>query len=128
MNKSIKILAVIAFVFTLSFAASAQRGGRSIDPEQMAEKETTQMVEKLSLDAQQTADVKAINLAYANKMKEAREANKGDRAAMKEVRKTINQARSTELKEILTAEQFQAYEEMQANRRKGKKKGRGSRR
>ena len=93
----------------------------------MAERETTRLVEKLTLDETQTAKVQEINLTYAKKMQEAREDNKGNREAMKEIRTAIDAEKTAELKQVLTEAQFQTYEEMQSKRGKGRG-GRGSRR
>lgn len=124
-----KFLAMVALFFTFSFAANAQRAGKSIDPAQSAEKQTAHMVEQLSLDEIQAVKVKEINLTYAKKMKEAREDNKGNRNAMKEIMTAINTEKTAEIKQVLTDEQFQSFEEMVAKKRKGKrgKRGRGSR-
>ncbi len=124
MKSSIKFLAIIAMLFTFTFAANAQRGGgKSHDPEKMAEKETSRMVQKLALDETQTVKVEELNLTYAKKMQEAREANKDNRTAMKEMRAVINAEKSAEMKLVLTEIQFETYEKMQAKRRKGKRKG-----
>ena len=118
-----KFLAFIALFFTFTFAANAQRGdGQRLAPEDMAEKETTRMVEKLSLDQTQAAKIKEINLAYAKKMQEAREGNTGNRSAMQEIATAINNEKATELKTVLTAEQYKTYEQMEAGRAKGKGK------
>lgn len=128
MKSSIKFLAIIALFFTFNFAANAQRGvGQQHDPKQMAERQTTQMVEQLTLDETQTAKVKEINLTYAKKMQEAREDNKDNREAMKEIGAAINLEKSTEMKQVLTEAQFKAYEEMQVKKGRGKG-GKGGRR
>ncbi|MEM1120248.1 MAG: DUF4890 domain-containing protein [Bacteroidota bacterium] len=124
MKSPIKFVVIIALFFAFTFSANAQRGDRPPrDPAQMAERQTTQMVEKLGLDEIQTVKVKEINLAYAKKMQEAHEDNEGNREALREIRTAINTEKSAELKLILTEEQFSAYEEMQAKRGKGKRKG-----
>ena len=127
MKLSMKILAIVALFFTSNFAANAQRGGESHDPEQMAERETSRMTEKLSLDEVQTAKVQELNLMYAKEMQEAREENKGDREHMKEMEAVINSEKSAEMKLILTEAQFKTYEEMQSKSGRGAG-GKGSRR
>ena len=124
-----KFLAFIALFFTFTFAANAQRGdGQRLAPEDMAEKETTRMVEKLSLDQTQAAKIKEINLTYAKKMQAAHEDNKGDREAMKEIGAAIDTEKSAELKQVLTQSQFTAYEQMKGENGKGRGKGKkGSR-
>lgn len=123
MKLSIKFLAIIALFLTFNLTANAQRGGKSFNPEQMAEKQTTRMTEKLGLDETQTLKVQEINLVYAKKMQEAHESNKGNREAMKEIGTAIREEKNVEMQQVLTVEQFSAYEEMQAKQadRKGKK-------
>lgn len=129
MKSSIKFLAFIALFLTFNFAATAQRGGGgSADPAQMAEKETTQMVEKLALDNAQADKVKAINLTYAKKNQEARETYKDNRDAMKKIGTAIQKEKSGEMKMVLSEKQFKKYEEMEAeqdNRTKGDRGKRG---
>ena len=118
-----KFLVITTLLFAFSFAANAQRGNRQpLNPEQMAENQTTQMVEKLSLDAVQTAKVKELNLTYAKKMHEAREDNKGNRDAMKEILASIDTEKKAELKQVLTEVQFKSYEEMQGKKKTRKRK------
>lgn len=124
MKSPINFLVIVALFFAFTFTANAQRGDRQPhDPKQAAEKQTTRMVEKLSLNEIQTAQVKEINLTYAQKLQAAHENNKGNREAMKEISTAINTEKAAELKRVLTAEQFTAFEEMQPKRGKGKRKG-----
>lgn len=129
MKSSIKFLAIVALFFSVNFTAFAQQRGQPLDAEQMAEKQTTQMVEKLNLDEAQTSKVKAINLIYAKRMQEAHEDNKDNREAMKEVRTAINAEKSADLSLVLTDDQFKAYQELEQDRgqRGGARKG-GNRR
>lgn len=131
MKSSVKFLAAVTLFFAFSFAAQAQRGGQPLNPEQMAEKQTAQMVENLHLDQAQADRVKAINLNYATKLQEVRQENTGNREAMKELSTAIRSEQRAELQTVLTAEQFKTYEETQAQKasRGGDKGGnRGSRR
>lgn len=129
MKSSIKFLAVIALFFTVNFTAFAQQRGEPLDPEQMAEKQTAQMVEKLDLDEAQASKVKEINLIYAKRMQEAHEDNRDNREAMKEIRTAIESEKSADLSLILTDDQLKAYQDMEQNRGKrgGARKG-GNRR
>ena len=126
MKSSIKFLVILALVFTISFTANAQRGERKApDPEKMAEKQTSKMVEKLALDQTQAAKVQAINLTYAKKMHEAREEHKEARDAMRKIGDAIHSEKSAEMKTILTDAQYKSYEEMEKKRgpHKGGKRG-----
>lgn len=122
----------LASLFFIAFSTvQAQRGNWNADPEQRAEQETATMKEQLSLSEKQAAKVKTINLKYANKMKEAREANSDqDWAAIRETMGNIRQEQAEELKTVLTKEQSEkwaAYQEEQRSQRKqkGGKEGKG---
>ena len=124
MNLTFKFLTTIALLITLNIAASAQRGGgKELSPEDMAEKQTTQMVEQLSLDAMQTIQVKEINLTYANKMQEAKVENDGNREAIKLIGGAIEKEKTAELQQVLTESQFKTYEELLAKKSQGGKRG-----
>ncbi len=123
MKSSIKYLTFIALFFVLSFTAEAQRGGGERtppNPTEKAERQTSKMVEVLGLDNAQASRISAINLTYANQMHTAHENNKEDREAMKAARAAIKNARKAELSQVLTTAQITKYEEMHANRKKGK--------
>ncbi len=98
-----------------------QRGNTAQDPEQMAEKQTAHMVKSLSLDDQQAAKIKAINLEFAQKSQAARAELQGDREAMKASRQELQNSKNEALQGVLTQEQFEKYTQMQEN--KGKKQG-----
>ena len=122
MKSSSKFLAIIALFFTFTFAANAQQGGgKSLDPEKMAENETSRMVEKLNLDNDQIAKAEVLNFTYAKKIVEARENNKENRDAMREIGEAINSEKNAEMKLLLTEAQYKNYEQMQAEKGKGKR-------
>ena len=126
-----KFLAIATLFFVFSFSANAQRSERgrmNADPTEMAERQTTQMVEKLNLDEVQTAKVKKINLAYAQKMHEAREDNKGNRNAMKEIETAIKNEKAIEMKTVLTGKQYKTFEKMQTEQNNRKRQKGGGRR
>ena len=103
-----------------AFALQAQPGGRNMSPEQRAEQQTAQMTEKLSLSEAQAGKVGEINLKYAKKMQEAREAADGDWEAIRATMGTIRTEQEKELQTVLTEEQWQQWtkyrEEQRANR------------
>ena len=57
MKLSIKFLSILALFVSLNLTAYAQKGDRSVTPEQRAEKMTAKMTEKLELDVKQSAQV-----------------------------------------------------------------------
>lgn len=118
MKITINFLTAVAIFLLASTTTFAQRGGG--DPTEKAKKQTTQMVEKLSLNDEQATQVEAINVAYAEQMKAAREEVGKDREAMKSIMDNMNNNKNTELKAVLTSEQFQQYETMQAQGKEGR--------
>jgi periplasmic protein CpxP/Spy len=128
MKITFRILALAA-LFLIGFAnAQAQRGDWNASPEDRAEKQTATMKEKLSLSEKQAEKVKAINLKYANKMKETRDANtEGDWTAMRETMGKIRQEQDAELKTVLTTEQFETWNKYQEEQRsqRGQRGGEG---
>ncbi len=133
MKTPMKYLVAIACTLLLavsSLNAFSQKGQgkRNPDPAKFAEKQTQRMTKALSLSEDQQEKVKAINLKYAQKGKEARgKTNKKERRA---ARKTIRTERMAELKTVLSAEQYTKYEKnskKKGKRKKGKKrKGQGA--
>lgn len=119
-----KVLVATTLLLALNFSATAQRGGAP-NSEQMAERETTRMVEKLNLDDAQTAKVQELNLKYANKVIDARQENKGNREAMQQLKTTIDTEKAADMKLVLNEEQFNTYTEMQNQPKKGGKGKRG---
>ena len=118
MTNTIKMLAM-AMLLLAGFALQAQPGGggRAMNPEQRAEQQTAQMTEKLSLSEAQAGKVKEINLKYANKMKEARDAADGDRDAMRETMTAIRDEHDKELKTVLTGEQYTQWDRIRTEQR-----------
>ncbi len=131
MKSIIRLVAIQAFVFTLGYAGMAQPGGPRLSPEEMAERQTTQLAEKLELDEAQKSKVQEINLAFAQKLKAMREEGRDNREAMREKRETAQSERMAQLKEVLSEEQFKAFEEIQSERpersKRGDRKGRRGR-
>ncbi|GJM33885.1 MAG: hypothetical protein DHS20C18_28860 [Saprospiraceae bacterium] len=112
-----------AILFTASFSSLMAQSVKKAeyDPAQRAEKQTASMVEKLGLNEEQAAQVKAINLDYGQKMQAARGEAQGDREAMKANMKSLKDGKNEALKGVLTADQFKQYTEMQDQKgRKGK--------
>jgi Spy/CpxP family protein refolding chaperone len=122
------MLAAIAVVFVCSTALGQQRQRPSSDD--IAKKQTEQMTKNLSLTDDQKAKVDAINLKYAKKQEEAFKSSKEDREAKREEMKKTRDAKDSELKAVLTADQYTKYQQIreeQKNKRGEKGKGKGSR-
>lgn len=97
---------LIIALLTLSIVINAQQ--KMPAPEERAQKLTEWMKNNLQLDAKQVESVQAINLKYANKTQELMG---GSMSKMQKKRalKADGDARDRELKQVLTAEQFQSW-------------------
>ena len=112
--------ALLCFVFFTSMQAQPPAGGERpmMDPVKRAEDQTALMAEKLGLSEAQTAKVKEVNLKYAEKAKTLRAANAdGDRTKMREQMTALRTEQETELKTMLTSDQWAAWEKVQAEQR-----------
>jgi periplasmic protein CpxP/Spy len=96
-------------------------GREQASPEERAERQTKMMTEQLSLTADQTAKVKPIILARINEQSTLREKMQGggDREAMMGEFRKLNEKYNTQLKAVLTAEQYTKYEANQGQMRGG---------
>ncbi|QNF35349.1 hypothetical protein HUW51_22495 [Adhaeribacter swui] len=107
--------------------APTQENRTRATPEERANRQTAMMTETLGLSADQEAKVKALNLkrlTQIDAMRENREANeKVNRNQAKNIRENFN----TELKSILTPEQFTKFEAEQGNMRGKRGKFNGAR-
>lgn len=92
-------------------------GGWNRDPEEVAARQTEQMSAQLGLSAEQLEQVKAINLKYAKKSQEARNAAAGDFSQMREIMTAINNEKNEELKQILSQEQMTKWQQFQEEQR-----------
>ncbi len=122
MKKSSLIIAValiggiLAGNVSLRAQGNGQRPARERNPEDMAKNQTQRLKEQLNLSAEQERSVYDLNLSFAKRMAEAREAAaaSGSRPPMDSMR-SWNQAREASMKKILTPDQ---YEKLQAEREK----------
>ena len=145
-------LALIA-LFTVTTATMAQDNNRQrrFDPKEMVQRQTDRMAERYALTEEQTEKVLALNTEYAGKLRPQNGPGRGPRmrdrqpqhnqqadgqtgatqpnreemeARMNEMRKQ-QEAYNNALKDILTEEQFQKYEEDQKQmRQRGPRGGR----
>ncbi len=141
------ILAVAAvFAFTLSTNAQSEGNGPRQMPsqEEMIQHQTDMMADSLGLTASQKEALLALNTEYSDQMRPqmpprrmdsgnsdestrpeppSREDMDSQRQAMQEARENYN----TELKKILTDEQYAKYEQMQKQMPRGGHRGGGPR-
>jgi Spy/CpxP family protein refolding chaperone len=114
------MIAVFTFAFAAQTEVQAQQQQRgSMDPVEMSKKQTERMKENLQLSEDQVNKVSKINLDFAQKRQELRKSASDDRTAMREQMEKIRDERNTELKQVLTAEQYKKFltqeEEMRNN-------------
>ena len=123
-----KLLQSVFFVTVITVIAStslyAQKGNKR-SPKDIAKQQTDWMVEDLSLDKAQEEKVSAINLDFINSMFSAREKHMGDREAMQAEMKTFSEKKDTELKKVLSEDQFKLYKKKLAEMREQRKGNRG---
>ncbi|UKJ05785.1 hypothetical protein [Solitalea lacus] len=110
--KKLALAIVTLLIATTMFAQ--ERQPRSA--EERASMQTQQLTKKLALTDDQQKKVHEINLSSAKKVDELREANAGDRAAMMEGMKKINEEKETALKAVLTEKQWADYEVLKKER------------
>lgn len=101
----------------------AQQRGPA-DPSQMADKQTEMMTKELSLDDAQITIVDSINQTFAVKMKEALDANGGDRRASRSAIMELRDQQNEALKAVLTEEQFTTLEAIMKERKGRRGQGR----
>lgn len=87
------------------------------DPTKRAEKRVEKWKTELSLSDEQATKVKAALVTKMTKMQALKEADNEDEKANKTERKAIKTAFETELKSILSSEQFAKYEQIKADKK-----------
>ncbi len=118
MKKTLSLSLVLMFALFVSSAIIAQPpgGGRMMDPEVMAKRQTEMMQKELGLDKETTEKLAEINLKYSKKMmetfKEMRESGSFDREKMREKMTKLDEEKNKELKKIFTEEQYEKYEKL----------------
>lgn len=124
MNKVIGLFLVILISTVSVYAQKGDRGDRKGDPSKRME----QIVTDLKLDDKQAAEFRKVQKDFMDKMHKERDGAQEDRSKMREKMQSMRAERDTEVKKILTDEQYKQYlEKQQAPREKGKKGEKGRR-
>ena len=115
------ILAAFALVFSIGiFAQQPQRGERrEFKPEDMAAMQANRMKKELNLDDKQYQSVYNLFLKRAR----PQQGQQVDREARRAEMQKRHEAMQTELKKILTPEQYAQYEEMQKKEAERRRQG-----
>ena len=124
MNAMKKFGLFLMIILFATVVVSAQPGGRQGTPEDMAKRQTEQMGEYVKMPRDLQKKVYDLNLKYAKKSAEMfqgggnfRDMSDADRQKMREKREAMNKEKDTEMKKILSADQFKAYEKYQEEAR-----------
>lgn len=122
-----KLILAFAVLISVSVGAFAQKGGnngtrKEFNPEKMAEKRSERLKADLKLTDQQFAAVTKLH-------KESVASRVAERKEMKAKHDAKKSAYKSEMKKILTPEQYKTFEEKmatnEARRKEGIRKGRG---
>ncbi|HOP43936.1 MAG TPA: hypothetical protein PLA11_10495 [Flavobacteriales bacterium] len=122
----------LALLLAAAIPATAQDGPRHGErerksPEQRAEMHTSRMQEQLKLDDVQAEKVAEINLRFAEQMEAVRAARKAEQEGMKEKARGLSDSRDTELKAVLSEEQYTRMLELREQHMKEMKERRSMR-
>lgn len=120
--KSIALLGLISFAWTMSFA---QQHGHKGTPEQRAEKMTEKMSAELALDESKSAELKAINLRFATAADEIHNNAEITEEQKKEQMNAVKEQHNKDLSTVLTAKQMERLKEMKEDHKSMKEDARG---
>ena len=107
MKKMMTILMGLFFMAAITNVANAQQ-----TPEQKAQYQTAKMTKSLVLTKDQSTQVNAITLKYAEKIDAARQNPELEGEAKQDQIRDLRQEREQELQAVLTPEQFKKYQEL----------------
>ena len=108
-KKSLVLMLISLFVIS----ASAQRPDRKsrMTAEERASKQTEMMTKLLDLTAEQQAKIKEIHLKYSQQRVEKKKQLGEEMKQNREKMKAQMEARNAELKQVLTPEQYEKWQE-----------------
>jgi Spy/CpxP family protein refolding chaperone len=117
-------LAILVSIFTLNISAQGPGGGRQMTEEDIKER-SGNTAETLGLDKDQHKKIEAVDMDFYNKMQIERQKMRsaggppaeGDREAMREKMRKMNDDRNSQYEEILTPKQYKKFIEIQEQRR-----------
>lgn len=123
MKKVIGLFLVILICSTTVFAQSGNRQGKKGDPSKRSER----MIEELKLDDKQATEFRKVEADFRAQMEKEREAVKEDRSKMREKMTAMRTEKESQIKNILSDEQYKLYQEKQKKADNPRKKGHGRR-
>lgn len=114
-----KLIFTTTLLLLLSGVVMAQRPRNNMPPKERAEQTTERMVKNYSLNEDQKAKVHVINLDMYTKISEI---SATDRETRRTEMQKIRQEYNTKLKQILSEEQYKAYEKDEAERTRSRRR------
>lgn len=105
-------MASLLGLMLFSHAAMAQRQLMDKPADERAATQTQRMTTSLKLDSVQAGKVAQINLRYAQRMDPVMQGN-GSRVSKLKAVRAMQKEKETELKQILSREQFEQFKEQQ---------------
>ena len=110
--KIIKIAAIAICMVTTSLVSAQESELKKIGIEERVKMETTELVQKLGLNATQEKTVSVAVLQRAKQMETDKQQFKEDKEGLKAARKISNQNFEKSVKGILTTDQKTKFEQM----------------
>lgn len=110
--KNIKHILALVVVALIGTTAMAQEKEFTEEQKAQMEAQLTMYFEKLNLSEEQKPKFEEITKKYGKQLMDLKESNKGRLAKYKEF-KGINENRNTEMKPLLSREQYDSYQELQ---------------
>lgn len=105
-----KRIVLISFILcSIIMGANAQEAGSKYTPEERAQIQNEWMKEQLQLTGDQIPQIESLNLEYAQKMEEVKKMN--GRLSQLKAARNIGDEKDGKLKEILTKDQFNSYQD-----------------
>ncbi|MCH2228847.1 MAG: hypothetical protein MK105_00785 [Crocinitomicaceae bacterium] len=118
---------VLGLTLIVGISAHAQRQDQKKSSEDKAARLSTKMIESLDLDENKSAEVSRINSEFMNKL----EITKKDELMNKEAKKlqieVAKQERDTQLKSLLSSDEYAKYEAMNAEKAEAKQEKKDNR-
>lgn len=109
------ILLIIGLIIGITSLAQPPQG-RQLNSEERAKRQTDQMVKDLGLTEAQATKVQALNDKCSKKMSEYTQQAGDDRAKRREMMQLVRSEKDAGLKEILTADQYKKYQDIEQKR------------
>ena len=114
---------VLVSLFVVSVSAQGPDKKPRMTPEERVSKQVEMMTKQLDLTADQQAKIKEINLKYSQQMADHAKQSKEEMKKNREKMETQMEAKNAELKQVLTPEQYEKWQEKRKEMRNDWGKG-----